>query len=102
MKKSDYPRLSNLLCAYFNQDWGLDFSSWKEVVELAARENPSGYRNDLVGEINMILEDGSERQLENYFKDVEAGIEPPYDAGMTHVMWLRTVQEMFRGSDLAR
>lgn len=94
----EYPHLANLICGYFNQDWNLYFSDWIKLIDfLIAETHPAAKRN-LIADIDKILEAMDEDELGAYFKQHYADIEPPYMAGMSHVVWLCAVRDMLRAS----
>ncbi len=98
MTNKEYQHLFNLICGYFNQDWGLYFSDWTKVIDFPIAEANPIANQKIIADIERILEVMDEEGLETYFRQQHADIEPPYMAGMSHVAWLRTVRDMLRAS----
>jgi hypothetical protein len=97
MKQERFPAMSQLLGAYFHQDWMLLNSDGAEVVRSIVAETSPDYLSQAAHEIDELLDLRlTEDELAQLFYP-ELGIYfiPSVD-GISYSDWLRSVRDAFR------
>jgi hypothetical protein len=95
MRKNNFPRLSNLIRAVFNQDWACYFEEWRTCFDCEVLKGGHPVGNKwLLDEITHMLGHLNDTEIEAFFHTNNADIDPPDDAGMSHREWLQEIQKM--------
>ena len=90
----NFPNLISLICATFNQDWMQYQPDWRACLRDELNRGAEHWKRDLKEEIKTIEMAFSDAEIEGFFLENRADIEPPYHAGLTHRTWLQEVQRL--------
>lgn len=91
-----YPKIDNLLCTYFDQDWDDYYQSPEEVINYYIRSNKRKWILDAIHELKNLLQEEHTKEEWFYiiYNDFDCYYNPGHDG--THPKeWLEKVLKQF-------
>jgi hypothetical protein len=102
MRKEEFENAFQFLAGYFHQDFGVEFGEPEIAVGKFIEDSEVTVRAAVVSELRRVIQESSERELEDAVFELGCYYSPQRHRGITMAVWLQQVLAQIEKSLAAR